>query len=315
MVKRSLLFIAFVLFSWPGLSLSQQYRLEIGDRLRIAFWQEPGMNSEVKIGQDGRIELPVIGRIRASGLTTSELADNIVEQVSRYRINITQASITVTEYQGNKVYLTGQVGSPGTYSFEVMPNLWRVIQEAGGLLETADPTRISIIGTGEGKGNITEVDLTRYFEGGDPNLLPGVTGGETIHVPSRPVGGAGQNGGSSPFSARNEIYIMGAVAAPGRYNLEEDIDVLDALVLAGGPTDNAKLSDVRIMKRWDGKRAMMKIDINNYLEHSEPGPPPLSAGDTIFVPEKAGAGKFVVNSLLLPILTSATVLLVVQLIQ
>jgi len=296
----------FIALAFSVSCKAQEYIMQERDVISVTFWQESSLNTQSKIGADGAIELPVIGKIRAAGLTTGQLADNIVDRISRYRISITQASVAVIEYSGNKIFITGQVGAPGTYSFESIPDMWRVLQEAGGLLETADPEKITIIRDGDGRGNVTEVDLSRYFEGGDILQLPKLTGGETIHVPSRSTTGSDQSTGASPFSSRDEIYIMGEVASPGRYSLEKGVDVLDALILAGGPTELAKLSDVRIMKRWQGKNGMMKIDLNEFLEHSEPGPPQLNPGDTIYVPRKltSGIGGFILNNLLLPISSS-----------
>ncbi|MCH9007750.1 polysaccharide biosynthesis/export family protein [candidate division KSB1 bacterium] len=294
---------------------AQQYVIQLGDRLDVSFWQEPGLNTVVTVGSDGKIDLPVLGRIRAAGLTTSQFSEKIVEQISRYRINITQASVVVVEYKGNKIYVTGQVGSPGTYSFESIPDLWRVLQEAGGLLETADLSRVTLI-TAEGKtGKITRVDLNSYFQEGEVSRLPELHGGETIYVPTRPSVRAGADAPSSPFSSRKEVYIFGEVASPGRYNLEEDVNIVDALVLAGGPTPSAKLSEVKVLKRWAGGTSIVKIDLQKYLTRAEPRPFLLMPGDTIFVPRKREAMSFIFTTILLPVFTAVSVLLVVQAIR
>lgn len=294
---------------------AQQYVIHAGDKLEITFWQEPELNTTTTVGRDGMIELPVIGRIKAAGLTTSELSEQIVDQISRYRIKVTQATVVVTEYQGNKIYITGQVGAPGTLSFEVIPNLWRALQEAGGLSETADLERVTIIRGGEESGDVIQVDLTEFLDQGDPAMLPKLRGGDTIHVPRIPSVRSGSDTPSSPFVSKNEIYILGEVASPGRYNLEKNVDLLDALILAGGPTNSARLSDVKVLKRWQGSTGMMVIDLKHYLNHSEPGPPPLAAGDTIFVPRKGGAASFILTRILIPVITSATVFLLVNTIR
>ncbi|MFQ5650661.1 MAG: polysaccharide biosynthesis/export family protein [bacterium] len=313
MIRTSFLTVCVAGIILAGPLLSQEYTIQSGDNLSIAFWQQPDLNTETRVAQDGKIELPVVGRIRAAGLTAAQLSENIIEQISRYRINITQASVTITEYQGNKVFVTGQVGSPGTYSFEVIPNLWRVLQEAGGLLETADLARVSLIRAGEQSGNITQVDLRRYFEDGALTKLPRLNGGDTIHVPGLPSIRSDANTPTTPFSVRNEIYILGEVASPGRYNLEQDINLLEALILAGGPTNSAKLTEVKVLTRWRGNNGLIKINVEDFLQKAQPGPPQLRPGDTIYVPRKASnVAGFLASRILVPVLTSATVLILVD---
>jgi len=294
--------------------LGQEYVIQSGDKINVTFWQQPDLNTLARVSHNGTIDLPVIGRIKAAGLTPSQLSENIVEQMSHYRINITQASVVLTEYQRNKVYVTGQVASPGPYSFEVIPHLWKILQEAGGPLETADLKRVTIIRPGQ-KENIIVTDLTQFFERGDFSQLPRIYGGDTIHVPSIPVtGGTGGESppGQSPFLSKNDIYLVGEVASPGRYNFEKDLSLLDALIMAGGPTPDAKLSDVRILKRLKfGNSSVMKINLDKYLSTSEPVPLRLHPGDTVYVPRRASALSFIVNNLLLPIATSTIIFLII----
>ena len=304
-----------VMFSTIATSLpGQQYVLQVGDRLEITFWQEPDLNTTPVVAQNGTIEIPVAGRIQAAGLTVSELSQKIIDEISRYRIKITQASVVINEYQGNKIFVTGQVGTPGTYSFEVIPNLWRVLQEAGGLSETANLEKISVIRESEGSGDILQVDLTRYFERGDVAQLPELRGGDTIHVPIRPSVSSLVDV-SSPFAQKNEIYIAGEVVSPGRYNLERNIDLWDAIILAGGPTPFANLSDVKILKRKEGENGMMKINLKEYLDRSEPKPPILVPGDKIFIPRRAGVGSFLLTRILIPVITATVVGIVVATIR
>ena len=301
-----------VMFSTIATSLpGQQYVLQVGDRLEITFWQEPDLNANPVVAQNGTVEIPIAGRIQAVGLTASELSQRIIDEISRYRIKITQASVVINEYQGNKIYVTGQVGAPGTYSFEVIPNLWRVLQEAGGLSETANLEKISVIRESEGSGDILQVDLTRYFERGDVSQLPELQGGDTIHVPTRPSINSPVDV-SSPFAQKNEIYIAGEVVSPGRYNLERDIDLWDAIILAGGPTPSANLSDVKILNRREGENGMMKINLKEYLDRSEPEPPILVPGDKIFIPRRSSTGTFILTRILLPVFTGAMVILILD---
>lgn len=297
---------------------AQDYEIQTGDRLSVTFWQDPSLNTEARVGQDGDIELPVIGRVRAAGLTPSQLSQRIVDGISRYRINITQALVKVVEYTGNTVYVTGQVGTPGSYSFEVIPSLWNVLQKAGGVQESADLERVAVIRAGKNANEVIRVDVTQFLQNGDK--LPTLKGGDTIHVPALESGRAGSTP-SSPFVSKDEIYIAGEVASPGRYSFATDLSLMDVLVMAGGPTPAAELSAIRVVKRKrhvnpDVKAAIMKVDLETYLDTSEPGPLSLHPGDTIYVPrreqERGGALSFIATRILVPVVSAVAVALIVN---
>ena len=308
-LRIQLCVVVLLLFSLVGFlqpAFAQEYIIQAGDFLAITFWQQPDLNTEVTVSQGGTIDVPVIGRTTAAGLTPAQLSDKIVDHMSRYRINITQASVKVRQYEGNKVFVTGQVAAPGAYTFEVMPDLWRILQEAGGPLETADLTHVTII-RGEGtQGKIIPVDLSQYFKDGNVLGLPRIQGSDTIHLPAVQASAGASEVPTSPFLDRSEIYLAGAVASPGRYNLEKHQDILDALIMAGGPAPDAKLTDVRVIKRLAfGNTSVLKINLQKYLERAEPRPPLLHPGDTIFVPRKRGGLAVFAESLLLSVASAA----------
>ncbi|HDI52387.1 MAG TPA: polysaccharide export protein, partial [Bacteroidetes bacterium] len=184
---------------WLGTSLpvwAQEYIIGADDVLNVTFWQQPDLNSTVKVGQDGKIELPVIGSIQAAGLTPSQLSRRIAERISLFNTKITQASVVVVQYGSKKIYVTGHVLNPGKYTFESIPNLWELILEAGGPAETAILSNIKIIrGGAEGKKSIV-VDLTKFLEKGNISELPKLYPGDTVYIPGVTGAVAGAAGGS-----------------------------------------------------------------------------------------------------------------------
>lgn len=316
--RTPILIVLFALALHVPVVSAQDYKIQRGDILSVKFWQDPSLNTEARVGQDGNIELPVIGSVRAAGMTPSELSQRIVDGISRYRINITQALVKVVEYTGNTIYVTGQVGTPGSYSFEAIPSLWNVLQKAGGVLQTADLERVTVIRAGKNANVVIPVDVTQFLQNGDK--LPTLKGGDTIHVPALESGRAGSTP-SSPFVSTDEIYIAGEVANPGRYSFASDLSLMDVLVMAGGPTPAAELSSVRIIKRKRHadpavKAAIMKVDLETYLDTSEPGPLSLHPGDTIYVPrreqQRGGALSFIAGRILVPVVSAVAVALIVN---
>ena len=257
---------------------AQEYVIGEEDILYIQFWQQPDLNTRVKVGQDGKIALPIIGSVTATGLTPTQLAKKIVEKISIYNKGITQATVVVTEYGSKKVYLTGQILAPGKYTFETIPNLWQAILEAGGPTESAILSEVTII-RGEGEKPIF-VDLTRFLESGDSSLLPSLKSGDTIYIPGISVGG-----GSIELGGKR-VYLYGEVTRPGGYTIEKNLSLLAAIVMAGGPTANAKLSEVTVVSQGIPYSRVATVNLEEYPS-GVPTPFLLRPGDTIFVPRKS----------------------------
>ena len=124
-----------------GPASADEYIIGTGDVLQISFWQDPEMDQVVAVRQDGKITLSIIGEITASGFTSRELSEKVASNVSLYHKKISQAAVTVVGFNSQMIFVTGQVSLPGKRTFEVIPDIWTIIKEAGGTNEVADLTR------------------------------------------------------------------------------------------------------------------------------------------------------------------------------
>jgi polysaccharide export outer membrane protein len=288
-----------------GLTQTPQERREYvignGDLLSITFWQRPELNTEARVTASGTIEMPLIGAIQAAGLTPAKLRDNIVSRVSLLDIRITQAAVIVREYASKTVYVTGAVLSPGKKSFEAIPNLWQIILEAGGPQPMALLNDVTIIRSGgEETGRTIHADLAEALERGDFSSLPPVYPGDYINVPSAApseVGTGSVSTGALISASGDMVHVFGQVARPGSFNLDKQMDLFDALILAGGPTDLANLKDVRLYFRGRRQAEMASIDMEHYMNRSTPLPLMLHPGDAIYVTRKKAAPPFVFEAI------------------
>ncbi len=280
--------LAIALFIIVAGSVSaQDYKIGPGDELSITFWQAPQLNSTVRVDQRGAIVLPVIGSITAAGLTPNELTLKIVRKMSVFNKDISQAAVTVTQYGSNTVYVTGSVMNPGKYSFEVIPDLWKIILEAGGATENALLSQVQIIRGGDKVGEVTPVDLTEFLSNGDITLLPPVYAGDAIRIPGS-IGTSTGAEASAMISSEGQIYIYGQVANPGTYSFVHNLNLLDAIVLAGGPSTDAQLDQVKVIIRGEKYSSVATVDLKKYSQQGAPAPFLLRAGDTIFIPQRKG---------------------------
>lgn len=271
-------------------AIAQEYRIGPDDVLRISFWQQPDLNTVARVRQDGKLSLPILGEIVAVGLTIRELEEKIVKGISVYNKEISQARVEVVEYNSRKVFVTGEVYRPGKYTFEFIPNLWEVLREAGGPTERAMLSDISVIHAGEEAGKRTKVNLSQALEEGDFSRLPELKSGDTVIVPASPTEGAPA---SAEVLGRSVIFVYGQIVRPGVYPIDRESTLLHAITLAGGPTADADLQDVRVLLKQGTKTTVARVNLEKHLRLGDPADFPLRPGDTVVVPKKAGAWRAV----------------------
>jgi polysaccharide export outer membrane protein len=230
---------------------SHPYRLGPQDTLRIFVWGHPDLTPVTTnvtsggfastpagrtIDNNGNLFFPMVGQIRASGMTVSEFRGRLAKALSAY-IPDPQVEVDVAGFRSQRVFVSGAVKSPGAISVTDQPlKVTDALAGAGGALENADLYDVVLT-----RGNRSvRLDLDSLYYNGrlESNVL--LTDGDVLSVPDRQtrkifmlgeVGNSvGSNqarsyvmrrgrmtltevlsdaGGASPFSAAtNEIYVL-----------------------------------------------------------------------------------------------------------
>src|SRR4051795_1644823 len=114
-MKRIFMTAAAVLFATTAFAADQanEYRLGPGDKLRIEVYKDPQLSQSVQVRPDGKITLPLIGDMEATGRTPIELRDTIAASLKDY-INNPTVTVIVVEALASQVYVMGEVTHPGT---------------------------------------------------------------------------------------------------------------------------------------------------------------------------------------------------------
>jgi protein involved in polysaccharide export with SLBB domain len=171
------------------------------------------------------------------------------------------------------VTVLGQVIVPGEYLVAKRSTVQGAITLAGGLTPRAKLDEIKLIRKKNDTTLTLPVNLYRFFIDGDPNLLPNLEDGDVVVVPGMP--------GSS------DIKVIGEVRTPGTYQVFEGSNLLDALYLAGGPTDKAALGGIRLISPYKKQNREFKFNIDRLLQAKQTaGIPNIEAGDIVYVPRK-----------------------------
>ncbi len=276
------------LFSGAAAQSVEAYQIGAEDVLEIEFWQDENLNAQVRVTLDGKITLDIIGEIDAAGLTTSELERNIVRQMARYNKAVSQAVVRVVAYNHLKVFVSGQVVNPGKYTFEVIPDLWTIVNEAGGITETGDLTRVRIIRGGRDAGKVEEVNVGAMVSGGKIGELPKIRPGDTIEIP-RTFSGLPGEAIVATEGRRNVFYVVGEVGTPGVHNLDRSLDLMEAIALAGGPQTTANIKKISVISKDRLGTQVTKFNLKEYAENPSASRYSVQPEDVIFLPQSRTA--------------------------
>ena len=152
------------------------------DVLEISVWQNEELSRTVTVRPDGKISMPLINEVQAAGLTTEALKEEIRRSLKPY-MDAPDVAVIVQEINSWKIYIQGEVRSPGVYPLRSHTSLSQAISMAGGFTEFAKKGKIQIIRKREGATEVFRVNYKKILSGAsmrdDVLLRPG----DTIVVP------------------------------------------------------------------------------------------------------------------------------------
>jgi polysaccharide export outer membrane protein len=259
------------------------YVLGPEDQIIIRAFQAQELSDKpIQITGDGYINLPMIGKVKAAGLSVGALEIALTEKLKNYVRN-PQVSVFVAEYHSEPVSVVGSVGNPGVIQLRGRKTLVEVIALAGGLKPDAGNSivitreiahgRIPLPGATDdagGRFSIAKVNLRSVIEARNPqdNIL--VQTNDVITIPKAQL-----------------LYVVGEVQRPGGYALNEkdSITVLQAVALAGGLTGKASTKKAKILhqNRDSSNRTELATNVKKILDGTAPDVA-LHADDILFVP-------------------------------
>jgi len=186
----------------------------------------------------------------------------------------------IRQESSKSIYIMGQVGSPGRYSFNENMHFIDILAAADGPTGTADIRNIRVTHRNGNRAKVSKLDLAMYFETGDETLLPNVLPGDTIFVPEK-------NKDWLRTPKERVVRIMGAVQKPGRYNFDDTMSILDVLAEAGGPSNSALIDKIVVVNHSCCKEQSRVFDLEAFIKSpNSANIPVLRAGDTLYVPDK-----------------------------
>ncbi len=297
--------LLLLLGGWASFSCAAENpnvaRIGIGDVLRIEVGARTDLSGSYVVSTEGSISMPVIGAIRASGRTPGELADDLSRRFSLVDRDIPRVTVAVAQSASRKILVLGAVVVPGSYNFTEMPTVWEAIAQAGGATEDALLSAVEVISSEAAPGLGTKrVDVASAIQSGKLDQLERLRPGDTVRVPRAGASASGRTG---------VVYVFGAVGAQGARTLDQTPDLLSAVIASGGPSADADLSAVEIVRRNGSRVQHLTVNLGHYLNRGHPeGNLPLQEGDTIYLQrvKPRGATLFSVLGIITPLIALTT---------
>jgi polysaccharide export outer membrane protein len=154
------------------------YTLGPDDVVAVRVWREPDLSGTLAIRPDGKITMPLINEVKASGLTPTQLAEQITKALSKF-LNGPQVMVQVQAVRSKRYFMSGEIGRPGAYPLASPTTVFEAITMAGGFKEFAGKKKVMIIrGTQRFKFNWNEVVKGKNLqqninlENGDQVIVP-----------------------------------------------------------------------------------------------------------------------------------------------
>jgi len=158
------------------------YKIGPQDVLRIDVWKEAEVTRAVPVRPDGKISLPLLNDVQAAGLTPMKLAAVIADGLTKY-INNPQVTVTVSEINSRRIYVTGEVSRAG--AFPLLPNMTvlQALSSSGGFTQFAKLKNIYVLRTEDGKQVKLPFNYKDAVHGKTPEQNVLLQAGDVIVVP------------------------------------------------------------------------------------------------------------------------------------
>lgn len=154
-----------------------------GDLLAITVWGNAQLSRTMPVRPDGRISLPLIGDIQASGYSAEQLQATIQEKLGKY-INHPVVGVVVQEIRSRTFNVLGKVDKPGSFDLIKPTTVLDAIAAAGGFKEYAKQSKVYVLRqAADGSRTILHFNYKRVIKGKAPEQMIWLQPGDTVVVP------------------------------------------------------------------------------------------------------------------------------------
>ncbi len=278
-----------------GSGHDSNYRIGPADELEINVFDVPELNVTARVRESGFVSLPLVGAVKAAGLTESDFHDELRKRLAGY-VKQPEITVFISSYGSQKIAVMGAVSKPGTYPLKKGSNsILELISEAGGMNEKAGNilTLVPAELSGVAAANDVEARARLALASQAPDQLRdsgiqiyldqvmGTNGGIPLEIPVR-------GGDMIIIPEAGKVMVEGEVQKVGQYDLGPQMTMLGAIAAAGGITYGANVAEVEVEREVGGDRkAYYVVDLQK-IASGEDRDIRLRSGDIVRIPSDSG---------------------------
>jgi polysaccharide export outer membrane protein len=252
----------------PGNAAASLQTIAAGDMIQVSVFGHSELSQQVRVGNDGKARLSLLGELSLAGLTEPDAATAIADQLRDRNVLVhPQVEVAISQTTSQNVSVIGEVQHPGVYPISGSRPLLDVLSLAGGLTNSADArinvkrhsgeeATINVASNGSGAATLASVDAVVYP-------------GDSVIVPHAGI-----------------VYVLGDVARPGGFVMQDSgrISLLQAMAEAGGPLPTAAGHHLMVLRKENGSYAKAREFDLGKLARGQAEDVQLQASDIVFVP-------------------------------
>lgn len=266
MNMRLIAMLFAMMLAIPLSSYAGDYVVGEGDGLDIAVWGVKELTFSVKVRPDGKITVPGLGDISASGQTPANLQASLSVKLKELVKNPI-VTVTVKEITNSKVYVFGGGVKAGVYDLSRRTTLLQLLCTVGEV-KTADLKRSYLLRNGKKiKENFYKLFISGETDDGDILL----ESGDSLFI---------------PLLMDKSIYVLGAVTQPKSIEYRDGMTVMEAILESGGFTKFASQNDTQIRRKEAGTEVTIPVRAKEIINDGKMAlNVKLKPGDYIIVKE------------------------------
>ncbi|KAF0221857.1 MAG: polysaccharide export outer membrane [Geobacteraceae bacterium] len=224
------------------------YVIGDGDGLQISVWDTPQLSTGATVRPDGKITLPGVGDVVASGFSPAQLSEKLTEKLAKF-VKKPIVTVIVGGITNNKIYVFGGGVPPGVINLPGRTTLLKFLIRFGSF-KGIDLEHSYLLREGK-KLSVNFYDLLIK---GDLSKDVMLQAEDILYLPDNEA---------------NKIYLMGAINTPKYIFYRQGVKILDAILEAGGFTKFAKENSVLILRKGPNEREEITVKIKDLMKDGD----------------------------------------------
>ncbi len=267
----------------PGVTITNQFDAALlqppaglfilgpGDQLDVEVTGNSASRATVTVGLDGKIYYSLLPGTDVMGLTVDQARARVEEELSKY-VNQSKISMSLRTVGSKYVWLVGRMNRPGIYALPGPMTLLEALAMAGGTAKAPSDATVDLGDLRHSfvmrQGRVLPVDFARLLQEGDMSQNIYLRPDDFVFIPS---------------AISQEVYVLGSVLTPRTEPFSDPMTLISAIAGANGPTTEAYLSHVAIVRGSLSQPQLIDVNYMDILQGKAPNVL-LEPGDIVYVP-------------------------------